>query len=453
MLAVETSEGCVDTAYKQIPLFDKPEALFEITQDNFCSNANTNFTDLSTIASGTIEEWIWDFGDGNINDADQNPIHEFNQEGTYSIELVVVSNEGCTDTIQQDINVYPSPLADFSYNTVCSNGGIMDFEDLSTITSGSIVDWFWNFGDGTNGTATSPSHQYNITMDSVEVELVVVSDLACPDTLKEFVQFHPNPVLDFRAVNAQGCMPFKALFEDQSIVVGAGSVTNWIWDFGDGLFSFEKNPSHVYQDSGEYQVSLTVVSSDGCEATDTLNYNVVVHPGPTPDFTWEPLTDITFLNPEIELIDSSIGATNMMWVIDLFDSIPAEETLYTFLDTGYHSIAQVVVNNYGCSNILTKELYVEPIFTYFIPTAFSPNDDGYNEVFIGTGINVRAMKMEIFDRNGLLVYESYDPKVGWNGNAFGTEQPLEMGVYDYQIFVTDIWGNEHFYKNKVTLIR
>ncbi len=454
-LVVVTDEGCSDSTTAEVVLNALPIAGFNLVQDNYCSNAITTVNDTSQIAEGTIVSWDWDFGDGNIANL---PIssNEYLNYGAYEIKLTVTSDKGCTDSIVDQIEVFASPVADFRNNVTCSNG-ITEFNDLSTIEdpTATIDEWFWNFGDGSLDSIASPEHQYDLLVDSVLAQLVVVSNQGCSDTINQFVKFYPNPVLNFRAINAKGCAPFNTLFEDQSVVPGVGTVTNWLWDFGDGLFSLEQNPSHIYSDSGAYQVALTVTTSTGCNVKDTLDYLVEVEPAPLVDFTWLPNDrEITILDPAIELIDLQLDSNNMSaWIIDDLESLPSEENVYTFIDTGVHQITQIVSNPFGCKNSLTKEIYIAPVFTFYIPTAFSPNKDGSNERFIGTGMNVRAMKMEIYNRGGLLIFESYDSKVGWDGTAFGTNKPMPQAAYNYQIFVTDIWGNEHYFKDKVILLR
>lgn len=121
----------------------------------------TQFTDLSTITSVTINQWDWDFDDGNIA-ASQDPAGTYAVDGTYNVSLTVTSNANCTLTIANPVTVYPVPVADFSSTTVCA-ATVTDLTDLTAINTGLIASWNWSFGDGTaNSTDINAQHIYSV---------------------------------------------------------------------------------------------------------------------------------------------------------------------------------------------------------------------------------------------------------------------------------------------------
>lgn len=451
MLAISTNIGCVDTTYATVPLFVNPVADFALNPNNVCQGQYIQFEDLSSIDAGSIINYQWIFGDGNFAYT-QNAIHTYDNIGTYFSALVVYSDQGCTDTVNYSLNVLGGPTADFTYSSTCSND-TTTFTDLSSYT-GTILNWNWNFGDANTSNDQNPIHWYNLYQDSVLATLVVTADNGCQDSVQHMIYFFAPPVLNFRAINAEGCAPFKASFEDNSYTNSVSSLTNWFWDFGDGTYSFEENPVHTYSSNGNYYVILTVTNSFGCSISDTMIYPVIVHPGPTPDFATNPPAEASILNPTIQIVDLVPDTTHfLMWIIDGIDSIGNDSsTQYTFADTGWHSITQWVANNYGCQNILTKDIYIRPEFTFYIPNTFSPNIDGNNEVFIGKGVGVRSVRMVIYDREGHIVFESYDKDTGWKGLDVAKNK-IKIDTYVYQIYVTDIFGNEHYYMGSVNVVR
>lgn len=451
MLAVQTSIGCVDTVWQNVPLFDNPVADFIIDPVVTCQGKEITFTDNSNINSGSIVDYQWDYGDGNTGSGALSS-HMYGSIGTYVSVLVVYSDQGCTDTLTQSLNIVESPSAAFNFTSTCSQDDTTYFTNTSTY-GGTLVSWAWNFGDGQNSSLTDPEHYYNITADSIEVSLAVTADNGCVDTAYQTLYFLSPPILDFRAINAQGCAPYVASFEDNSYTTGGSSITSWLWDFGDGNFSFQENPSHSYTESGNYQVVLTAGNAYGCTATDTLLYPIIVHPAPEPAFEVYPPSEASIIDPDITLADLSLGADYLMWVIDAQDSIGGDSlAFYSFADTGWHQVTQYVINNYGCYSTLSKDFYVKPEFTFYLPNAFTPNKNAGNEVFIWQGIGVRSVRMVIWDKEGHIVFESYDKETPWKGqDAFGN--PVKQDVYVYQVYVTDIFGDEHFYRGSVTLLR
>ncbi len=449
-LAVSTLGGCKDTAFQTLYINDLPIADFTYTQTSLCENNTSSFNDQSSIGAGNIAQWNWDFDDNSI-DINQHPNHIFQNNGSYDVQLTVTSDLGCKDSVTKTLAVLPSPVSDFTYTEACANENT-SFSGTSSISSGTISSWHWYFGDGDSSNIQAPTHLYNESGDSILVTLVSESSFGCVDTVQKYVSFFSKVNFDFRATNAEGCAPFNATFRDNSTPLNNNiSISNWRWDFGDGSFSFDQNPHHKYKTDGEYTVTLHLTSSDGCKFSDTLKYPILIHPGPLADFDWLPF-EPSIITPEIQLYDLSSGANYLAWIIDSKDSLLGSETMYAFEDTGMHTIKQIVVNDFGCESAITKMVHVKPEFKFFVPNTFTPNKDGNNELFRGEGVGVRSSKMVIYDREGIVIYESYDYQTGWDGK-FPNGETMKSDIYSYQIFVTDIFGNEHFYTGRIYLFK
>ncbi len=136
-----------------------PYPVADFAPINFCENTGNTFANISSISSGTIISYYWDFGD-NTNSTQENPLHVYINNGTYNVLLYATSEYGCTDTILRPISVYNKPLADFTNTPACRNS-ITAFADASTFYSGdSIVSWLWIFGDDHDPISTeqNPTH-------------------------------------------------------------------------------------------------------------------------------------------------------------------------------------------------------------------------------------------------------------------------------------------------------
>jgi PKD repeat protein len=140
------------------------------------SELTVAFTDESTDADGSISSWHWNFGDGGTS-TQQNPIHTYAAEGSYSVTLTVTDNEGAQDTYDQVITVDGSttnipPTASFNFSP---SELTVSFTDTSVDSDGSIISWSWNFGDGNSSVAQNPTHTYSAEGEYT-VNLTVTDD-------------------------------------------------------------------------------------------------------------------------------------------------------------------------------------------------------------------------------------------------------------------------------------
>ncbi|MBN4071312.1 PKD domain-containing protein [Crocinitomix catalasitica] len=176
---------CDEAAYT-LTIPDDPFA--DYTTANVCFPNGTNFTDNSTIGSGSITSWDWDFGEGGTSTA-TSPSYTYTSSGTYNVTLTVTSDQGCTDDTTIAVTVYPDPFADFEFeiNGESSASGLtggcwlnaVDFIDGSSIGSpGTITSWSWNFGDGGTSTATDPTYNYT-GPGTYTITLIVTSTDGC----------------------------------------------------------------------------------------------------------------------------------------------------------------------------------------------------------------------------------------------------------------------------------
>lgn len=241
-----------------------PIANFNFTDS--CLNNPMDFIDSSTVSSGSISSWSWDFGDGNLNTF-QNPSNAYIYPGIYSVILIVTTNNGCKDTVVKTVVVNPLPTAQFSASNVC-DGNVVSFNDLSTISSGNIQSFQWDFGDGSIlANNQNISHVYS-SAGSYNVKLLVVSSFGCSDSITKISIVNPNPVVSFSANDVIGCEPLCVSFQNLS-TIASGNNASFLWNLGDGDSINSQNPDHCYG-SGFYDVSLTITSDSGCTTTLTI---------------------------------------------------------------------------------------------------------------------------------------------------------------------------------------
>jgi PKD repeat protein len=196
-LTTVNADGCRATNTVNIDISPLPNAGF--TAGTACLNSPVQFTNTSTISGGTITGYSWDFGDGTGISGLQNPQYAYSQPGTYTVTLIVSSGDGCNDTIVGQVIVNPLPVANFTNLNAQGCGPIdVQFTDSSFISSGSVVAWNWDFGDGGSSTAQNPMHTYTVS-GSYPVTLSVTSDSGCVNTvtINNAVNVYPGPMAEF----------------------------------------------------------------------------------------------------------------------------------------------------------------------------------------------------------------------------------------------------------------
>jgi gliding motility-associated-like protein len=349
------------------------------------------------------------------------------------------------------VTVSPLPIAGFLPADGCASSS-MTFTNTSTIASGTISGYQWNFGDGTGtSAATNPSYTYS-QPGTYTVTLVATSSEGCTDTITHTVVVHPLPVANFMQISAAGCGPLVVQFTDSSYIA-TGNVISWFWDFGDGTSSTDQNPSHTYLTSGTYSVTLTVTSDFGCQNSTTFPNIVTVFPGPTAEFEPDPATQ-SILHPEFNFINQSSGALMYHWTFGDGASSIQFEPNHVYADTGNYMVTLWVVNSYGCKDTVQHPVRVEPEFHWWIPNAFSPNSDGVNDGFNVTGISIVDVKLSIFNRWGdQIFYSEGRNNRDWDGSVVGMPEKAQEGVYVYQVIVKDVWGKTHEKVGQVYLVR
>ncbi|MEM7036079.1 MAG: PKD domain-containing protein [Bacteroidota bacterium] len=276
-VSVVASDGGCDgpPASFTVDLHEKPAADFSAPE--MCVGNQTMFTDLSSLQLGNVVAWTWDFGDpvtGAANNSfDQHPFHAFSDAGTYTVTLIVTADNGCLDTIQQQIIVNPLPVADFDFEEVC-DGERVNFNDLSTSGAG-VSGWHWDFGDGATSQLQNPTHLF-ATAGAQNVTLTVTDGHGCSNQIVKTILVHPNPVAEFSWT--LHCFNTLAQFTSNSFLNDPLGTTldAHSWNFGDPASGAENtssdiNPSHTWAAGpGVYNVSLTVTTSQGCTNTITI---------------------------------------------------------------------------------------------------------------------------------------------------------------------------------------
>ena len=217
----------------------------QFTVNNNCINDTSQFINLSSISSGSVITYYWDFNDNIIDSLNFNASHFYSNYGTYNVTLSAVSNLGCNNSITNPVTIMPLPIASFSSNIVCP-GQQTNFVNQSLPGSGNVLSsWIWDFGDNSGIVNGGPSinHIYS-TPGSYNATLTTITANGCKDDTTITVVVKDKPIANFSTIG-----PFclgDAVATSNSSTTPSGTAMNFYWDFGNSISSTQPNPTTVF---------------------------------------------------------------------------------------------------------------------------------------------------------------------------------------------------------------
>lgn len=278
-LVSTSSQGCKDSTTQQVVVNPMPASGYTINSSAQCLTDNSfGFTNTSSIASGSLTQHSWNFGDGGTATT-LNATRSYSTPGTYTVKLVSTSDNGCKDSTSQQVIVNPMPSTSFTINNTgqCLSDNSFSFTNSSVITSGSLTQHSWDFGDGGTSTSLNATRTY-IAPGTYAVKLVSTSNNGCKDSITRQVMVHPMPLSIFSANASFQCLTGNSFqFNNNSMISSGSLISNW--NFGNGATSTLQSPTHSYAAVGSYTVKLVSTSNNGCK--DSTTRDMRVDPSPT----------------------------------------------------------------------------------------------------------------------------------------------------------------------------
>ncbi len=345
--------GVCSTAYSEIcTIVVHPTPEVDFAYDSVCFSHPTNFNNNSSISSGSIVSYSWDFGNGDGNSS-TNPVYTYPSHGLFTVKLVAVSNHSCIDSVSAVVPVYPSPVVNFFAANKCNNDSVL-FNNNSFSPSGGDIGFEWDFDDGTISDLENPYHVFPAP-GNYETSLVVTQiESGCKDSVKHIVEIYPRAEPNFVALNE--CDGVSIDFNNTTYIE-YGSVVSY-WAFGDGNFSNDLNPEHLYDEYGEYIVKLTATTNHSC--VDTIVKTIYVHPQPIADFSFDNVcfTDSTYFIDESELPEGNLYYN---WNFGNGNSSNEQSPAYYYQAPGTYSVELTVYTDSACSSSISKLVNVNAL--------------------------------------------------------------------------------------------
>jgi gliding motility-associated-like protein len=437
MLIAKTSFGCVDTI-TQVIIVPVDSVSINAPQTK-CAKAV-----VPLLATGG-DTYSWQPATGLSDPSIANPLCNAQSTTIYTLTITQNSllNKVCIKTLTTSVTVYPVINAAFTYTIgACRND--VTFTDASTI---SPVSWSWDFGNGAGSSSQNPSYLYS-NPALYNVSLIVTNSNGCKDTIVQQVN-----LAGFDAVTVSSpvskCMP-------DTVQLNASGGNYYHWEPPAGLSSTSiKNPKAFPSVTTVYTVTIgNIVGSDTCKTL--LTTTVTVYP-----FAYN-TASITVSSTSV-----NVGQTTTVTLqgfpytgtLTVTPDIPVrminnETYVLTPNRTGEYEITFTSQN--GCVNRLTT-IFVQMITdvcnegTVYLPTGFTPNGDGANDILYIRSNFITEVYLTIYDRWGEKLFETDDVKKGWDGIYKGKK--LDQGVYGYYMTFKCNNGQESFKKGNITLMR
>lgn len=412
--------GCIDSASKSVIVFAKPNPGFTVNNAVQCiTNNNFAFADTTTFNNANRK---WSFGNGDTANI-ANPNIVFNQPNTYTVKLILTSNNGCKDSVSKNVSVSAKPNPGFIINNAsqCINGNSFVLYDTSKVDLG-LLSRTWFFGDG-GSSSTSPVTKSYSNAGNYSIKLVV-SNSGCRDSVTQSVSVNPKPIVGFTLNNATQCFKEQLFTLSDTSTIVSGSY-NRTWYMGDATLTSSNPVYKTYNGVGNYTIKLVLNSDKGCK--DSVSKSVTVNASPNAGFTINNASQCLNTNSFSFMDTSNIsaGSINRIWYYDNLQSTATNNPLTkTYSSSNTYSVKLVISSNKGCKDSVSKNIVVNPLPIVSISTSTLSDNvcNGSSISLSGNGANSYSWD------NGISNGVSFTPSSSKTYTVTGTDQNGCVGV-------------------------
>jgi len=343
--------------------------------------------------------------------------------GTYSV--TVVDGNGCNSSDTVIVVENPNPTPAITGNTSFCTG------DSITLNAGNYNTYLWTPSGNTQTISVTSGGTYSVT---------VTDGNACIGVDSIIIIENASPIVT--VTDDSVCIGYQA-----SLI--ASGASTYVWSNSSTSNSLLASPSST--------TTYTVTGTDLNSCTGSATGTITVHQGPQA---------IYFVNPDkaevgeiVYFTDASIGANSWYWNFGDGQTASGLDPTHSYQLPGVYTSWLIVEDDYGCRDSSSVNLNIVQLFTFYIPNAFSPNDDGINDVFIPKGINIDEDRytMQIFDRWGMKVFETSDLYEAWDGKVNGQvidNDNMVSAIFVYYVHLYEKYTDiDHEYRGKILMLK
>lgn len=354
VLEIVSNGTTTDSQTMQIRVYQPPTDSFTSFNNIGCANPchNVSFINLTVPGASPVTQYAWDFGDGSLAVQGTNVSHCYTQTGTFSVILVARDSNGCqvSKTLPNFVVIANPPSATVSATPTqtCNTSLQVNFTGNGSSPNGPVT-YAWYFGNGGTSAQKDPSETFQ---SGIYTPMLIVTDsLGCQDTARTQVAV-TDVQAAFTSSTTNACAGIAVQFTDAS-----NYANSWQWNFGDGSTSTLQNPTHIYNATGSYTVSLTVAYGPCRDSIKHVNYINVTQPI---NFSISANATSACSAPfSVTFSNTAAGATGYTW--NFGDSTPVStlsNPTHTYTTAGSYTVSLGVTNAAGCTNTQTMTNYI-----------------------------------------------------------------------------------------------
>ena len=420
---VANSFGCTDTASTQITINVVTPAVAN-SNSPLCAGQTLNLT------ANTASSYSWS-GPNGFTSSLQNPSItnlSNNNSGTYT--LIVANNNGCADTTTLSVSVLiNNPV------TANSNGPLCTGQTLN-LTASAGSSYVWSGPNGFTSTQQNPTINNVSTTNAGSYSVVVTNGNGCTYSTSLTVSINPNT-----PVTASSNSP---ICEGDNLTMNTIAGSSYSWTGPNGFTSTIQNPTIsniTTTSSGLYSVTVT----NAC-GTGTSNTQVQVGQKPTAGIT---VTETVICEGDTVYLTANGGSSYYWYGPNGFNSILSTPTVTNFSSANIGEYYLVATNNDNCSDTTVVNLSLNESTCFFIPSVFTPNNDGTNDTWVIEGMwQFPNCVVKVYNRWGQNLFESKGYATPWDGTFEGKDCPIA----DYY-YIIDLKNGSKVFTGTITIKR
>ena len=441
ILILNENNGICPTAMDTVTITTQPTPILNLLNDTTtCINGSA---EIEAIVNNAIaDHYLWSFP------SDSSALQNITPNSATWINCIAVDSIGCTS---KPDSVHITFFDSLNINTT-SNINYCEGEtiNLNSSVTGGLSPYSFNWIN--NGQIFSTSQSTNYSPTGQDQIFLQVND-ACETPMDSVeINFTPYAMPNINPIVSDTLLCFPG--EINLSFAQDPLIQNWSWQLGDGNTIQNQNPlTYAYNQNGIFNVSLSYQTIDNCLDTNT-NIELEVIENPIADFTFN--SDITEFSTQVLFNNNSRFADYSQWTFE--NAQPSTSTLehpttnFEEGEIGEYIIELLAFNNIGCTDTLLKTIRIAPEFSLFAPNAFTPNGDQSNNTWSVAinGIDTKDFHVQIFNRHGTLIFESYDYNFEWDGTYKGKRVP--NGTYTWKIDLSTSQNAERLVKTGFVLV-
>jgi len=366
--------------------------------------------------------------------------------GNYQLE--VTDANGCSDIFE--INLIQPPnilLTGTTSEDICFGDSIFLSANQQNAIEPYNITWtnLVDLGTVANNSLVYPEFDivYNATL---------IDANGCFAIHNTSVTVRPLPDPLFTESDVTGCNPICIDFN----IIDPDPSNAYQWNVG-GILYTGTDLNRCYPVEGVYSTKVVATNVYGCQDSLIKSDHIIINKTPTAGFTITSENTVTDINnPDYTFENTSKDGDEYYWDFGDMQNSTDQHTQHSYQFPGEYCIELTTIANYTngiseCINTHEMCVTINPLSVLYIPSAFTPNDDGVNDMLTLQGEMINSLDLSIYNRSGILIYKSNNLNDKWDGTYMGNQAP--DGIYVYTLQYRDINKQYKEQSGTITLLR